>query len=704
MDSLTLLSDVVVYCKEESVETISVKYDNYTAKERSYKCRVLRTFKGDIKPGAEITVNYYEHFGRSTQAGYLPPPKYDDLPLGKALVFLKKDKSGAYHPLDAKLVQKDAIYRYIQRGSSAGLGLAKQAAENITLPETQGYDERALLQDMALALKKSQSLKEAVPAGAQTYANGFAYDDPADEAIAGMTFSKLKESSDYLIPTSKERELKSIESDWYNAQYFAEKMKIALAVPGDAPDDPMDPKNMQARNADEEAEAAKDHHQDLEMWFARNCREGCRLFLYQHRQLVKPDVRHRNGQADMAHAFAENARDRDTLRSGYCVVKDGVCINSLVLSDNWIDPRDAVYDGKNPSLTILGGDGQTTAPGGILPAPLVVELKDSNGKPIANAPLTFQLDNNIMFKGAALSDKAAIDNDDKVDFSTYQMTDSNGRVQEFFRQPFRSNCKTKIRVQAGTASAEFTETTLIDDKPPTPPGNIKTTGFGDGSVEVAWKDYSDNATGFIIQQSNDKGKTWLCAGVADAYASKLLLPATPGDIPGLSVFNVIVTSPYNDVKQDPDKAIQDYSEAIQLDPKDNNAYYGRGVSYVNKGEFDKAIEDFNHLIELEPNSAGPYNEIAWIYATCPKDELRSGAKAVELAKKACDLSGWDDSGIVDTLAAAEAEAGQVAEAVKRERQAIEKAKETNASIDIKGMEDRLALYQQGKPYRQEQRK
>lgn len=202
MDSLTLLSDVVVYCKEESVKTISVTQDNYTEKYTSVKCRVLRTFKGDFKPGSEITVNYNVLFGRNPSAGYLPPQKYDDLPPRKALVFLTKNKSGGYDVRDAKLVQKDAIYRYIQRGNPGGLGLAKQGPENITLPETEEYDERALLQDMALALKKSQSLKEPVKIypWAATYANGFACGDPADDAIAGMTFSKLKASCVSWLP------------------------------------------------------------------------------------------------------------------------------------------------------------------------------------------------------------------------------------------------------------------------------------------------------------------------------------------------------------------------------------------------------------------------------------------------------------------------------------------------------------------------
>ena len=78
-----------------------------------------------------------------------------------------------------------------------------------------------------------------------------------------------------------------------------------------------------------------------------------------------------------------------------------------------------------------------------------------------------------------------------------------------------------------------------------------------------------------------------------------------------------------------------------------------------------------------------YNAAAWLYATCPKEDIRNGGKALELALKGCDLSEWRDGGVVDTLAAAEAEAGDFDEAVKYERQAIDLTKAANASADTK---------------------
>jgi len=57
-----------------------------------------------------------------------------------------------------------------------------------------------------------------------------------------------------------------------------------------------------------------------------------------------------------------------------------------------------------------------------------------------------------------------------------------------------------------------------------------------------------------------------------------------------------------------DKAIADFSKAIELDPADAKAYRNRGLAYYYKREYDKAMADFNKAIDLNPEYAeGYYN-------------------------------------------------------------------------------------------------
>ncbi|GAC1460995.1 MAG: hypothetical protein NVSMB70_06840 [Chamaesiphon sp.] len=55
-------------------------------------------------------------------------------------------------------------------------------------------------------------------------------------------------------------------------------------------------------------------------------------------------------------------------------------------------------------------------------------------------------------------------------------------------------------------------------------------------------------------------------------------------------------------------AIEDYTQAIQLNPNFANVYYERGLTRYKLGENQKAIEDYTQAIELNPNFADAYYE------------------------------------------------------------------------------------------------
>ena len=71
---------------------------------------------------------------------------------------------------------------------------------------------------------------------------------------------------------------------------------------------------------------------------------------------------------------------------------------------------------------------------------------------------------------------------------------------------------------------------------------------------------------------------------------------------------------FTDRKGEFDKAIADFTEAIRLDPRRAEAYWGRAHAYAKKGEFDKAIADFTEAIRLDPRHAEAYCGRAYAYA------------------------------------------------------------------------------------------
>ena len=152
---------------------------------------------------------------------------------------------------------------------------------------------------------------------------------------------------------------------------------------------------------------------------------------------------------------------------------------------------------------------------------------------------------------------------------------------------------------------------------------------------------------------------------------------------------------------DYDRAISDYEAVIRLAPKDALAYCGYGDARKAKREFEKALEAYNRAVDIrdvapDGKLATAWNSRAWLAATCPNAKYRNPKQAVEDAKKACELSGWNDSYSLDVLAAAYAETGDFANAVQWQTKAIERI---SPAAKTK-LAQRLDLYEHHKPYRE----
>ena len=148
------------------------------------------------------------------------------------------------------------------------------------------------------------------------------------------------------------------------------------------------------------------------------------------------------------------------------------------------------------------------------------------------------------------------------------------------------------------------------------------------------------------------------------------------------------------VKGDTERAIADYGEAIRINPRDSMAYFYRAMAWNRRGVAARARADYEAAISVDPQDAAAFNNIAWMLAVSRDDTARDGRRAIELARRACDLTSWENAGYLDTLAAAYAETGDFREAVRWQETAL-------ALPDLKGnqqAQDRLQLYRSGRPY------
>ena len=58
-----------------------------------------------------------------------------------------------------------------------------------------------------------------------------------------------------------------------------------------------------------------------------------------------------------------------------------------------------------------------------------------------------------------------------------------------------------------------------------------------------------------------------------------------------------------------DESIDLYYKAIEMDPKNTEAYYNRGSAYCSKKEYDKAIKDFQKVLKIDPKNAEAYSSL-----------------------------------------------------------------------------------------------
>jgi tetratricopeptide (TPR) repeat protein len=145
-------------------------------------------------------------------------------------------------------------------------------------------------------------------------------------------------------------------------------------------------------------------------------------------------------------------------------------------------------------------------------------------------------------------------------------------------------------------------------------------------------------------------------------------------------------------------AIIEYQRALQIKPGDALAQHSLGIVLAQTGKPGEALDHFQKALQLQPNNPEFENNTAWLLATCADPSVRDGNKAVELARQADTLTGGKNPIVLNTLAAALAEAGRFAEALET----AQRARQIAAAQSNDGLAGQLhmemSLYQTGRAF------
>jgi Flp pilus assembly protein TadD len=149
-----------------------------------------------------------------------------------------------------------------------------------------------------------------------------------------------------------------------------------------------------------------------------------------------------------------------------------------------------------------------------------------------------------------------------------------------------------------------------------------------------------------------------------------------------------------------DSAIQACRCALLLRPLDADCQTTMAIALEEKGNFAEAVQHYNKALELAPKSIPTLTNLAWLLATSQSASLRNGLKAVELATQADTLVGGTNALVLRTLAAAYAENGEFANAVRTARSAMQLARMHGEESLMTDLDQQIALYELGIPYRE----
>jgi tetratricopeptide (TPR) repeat protein len=148
-----------------------------------------------------------------------------------------------------------------------------------------------------------------------------------------------------------------------------------------------------------------------------------------------------------------------------------------------------------------------------------------------------------------------------------------------------------------------------------------------------------------------------------------------------------------------DEAIAHWQKTVSIQPNDAEAHTTLGDALLRKGEIGQAITHYQAALEFSPQSISTLNNLAWALSTCPDAPLRNGAKAIEVAQKADQLSGGKNPIFIRTLAAAYAENGRFNDAIETAQRALQLATAQDNFALASKLEKDLDLYRSSIPLR-----
>ena len=147
------------------------------------------------------------------------------------------------------------------------------------------------------------------------------------------------------------------------------------------------------------------------------------------------------------------------------------------------------------------------------------------------------------------------------------------------------------------------------------------------------------------------------------------------------------------------EAINFFNAAIALKPEHTPYQINLAIAHQRNKNPSEAVKIYREIIAKNNLALNAKNNLAWILATDPDDTIRDAKSALKLSEEVNQKTGHKNFATLDTLAAAQAESGQFAEAVKTINKAIKSARAAGKLQIVDKLLQKAVIYSSKNPYR-----
>jgi tetratricopeptide (TPR) repeat protein len=147
-------------------------------------------------------------------------------------------------------------------------------------------------------------------------------------------------------------------------------------------------------------------------------------------------------------------------------------------------------------------------------------------------------------------------------------------------------------------------------------------------------------------------------------------------------------------------AVTCLERAVELDPQQQGYRLNLAHALYESGNHGPAAKHYAAAFRISPDWPRSVLAEAWLKATHPDARRRNGTQALRNAQIACEGTGYQVAAGLDVLGAAHAEVGHFDEAATWARAALRLVPDGTGATFADGIQQRLSLYEQRRPYRE----